>query len=224
MALIANNISGSTLNQSRIGITGSVIFANVPGSSFPTSPGTDVTFFVSGSTTPAATSGVSLFGGNLVISGSITAKSGSSIVGDVMEMTGSLTVTSNFSVGGTSTLRTVTNNLSSSNDGTGTFVYNMNNQSFFYNKAPTGNITANFTNVPATAERVISTTVILSQSSPAYIVNAVQIEGVAQTLNWINNTPPTGNANKHDVFGFSLIRSGSTSPTWVVLGKMDTFG
>jgi hypothetical protein len=32
---------------------------------------------------------------------------------------------------------------------------------------------------------------------------------------------PTGTARKQDVFGFSLIRSGST---WKVLGQMSTYG
>jgi hypothetical protein len=135
--------------------------------------------------------------------------------------TGSLS--GDLSVSGRSNLGTAVENILTSNGGTGTVAFSMSSQSVFYAKAPTGNITANFTSVPATTNKVISTTVILSQSSPAYIVNAVQIDGVAQTLNWVNGTTPSGTANKHDVFGFSLIRSGST-PTWVVLGQMSTYG
>jgi hypothetical protein len=71
MALIANNISGSIANQSRIGITGSVVVANVRGAVFPSLPGNDTTFFVSGSTA-AGRSNVSVFGGGVVISGSLT--------------------------------------------------------------------------------------------------------------------------------------------------------
>ena len=126
-------------------------------------------------------------------------------------------------VSGRSNIGTAVENILTSNGGTGTVAFSLSGQSIFYAKAPTGNITANFTNVPATTNKVISTTVILSQSSPAYIVSAVQIDGVAQTLNWVNGTQPSGTANKHDAFGFSLIRSGST-PTWVVLGQMSTYG
>lgn len=76
--------------------TGSVAFVDGESATVdaPTDKGTDVFFYVSGSTATGATSGVSLFGGNVVISGSISGKNGSTIVGDVMEMTGSLTVTS----------------------------------------------------------------------------------------------------------------------------------
>lgn len=132
-------------------------------------------------------------------------------------------ISGDLSVSGRTNVGTVVENILTSNGGTGTVAFNLAGQSIFYAKAPTGNITANFTSVPSTTSRVLSTTVILSQSSPAYIVNAVQIDGVAQTLNWVNGTQPSGTANKHDVFGFSLIRSGST-PTWVVLGQMSTFG
>jgi len=66
MALIANNISGSISNFSKIGITGSVVFANRPNSSFPTLP-TDTTFYVSGS--KGLTSNRAVFHGDVVLSG-----------------------------------------------------------------------------------------------------------------------------------------------------------
>lgn len=71
MALIANNISGSINNFSRVGITGSVIIANRPGSDFPQIPGPDVTFFVSGS---GDGTGKSVFGGDLISSSSFNLK------------------------------------------------------------------------------------------------------------------------------------------------------
>jgi hypothetical protein len=83
MALITNNISGSSSDSWRIGITGSVRIANPGAGSFPEMPGTDVDFFVSGSLGGKGTSGVSVFGGDAVISGSLT-------IG-----TGSVTITSN---------------------------------------------------------------------------------------------------------------------------------
>jgi len=89
MALITNNISGSISDLWRIGITGSVKFGNPGGDNnqtqLPDFPGTDVSFFVSGSRGgkggPNRT--VAVFGGDAVISGSLT-------VG-----TGSITITSN---------------------------------------------------------------------------------------------------------------------------------
>ena len=78
MALIANNISGSASNSSKIGVTGSVIFANVPGTSFPSLP-TDTIFYVSGSRNGT---GRSVFTGDVVLSGTTyvgTAQDGASL-------------------------------------------------------------------------------------------------------------------------------------------------
>ena len=68
MALVGN-ISGSSQSSSRIGVSGSVIIANRPNATFPGLPGADTTFFVSGSTDGTA---MSVFGGNVRVSGSLT--------------------------------------------------------------------------------------------------------------------------------------------------------
>ena len=135
-------------------------------------------------------------------------------VGNVTTLNvGSAITTSSFNgdavIGGKTTLSTVT------------VSFDMTNQGIFYVNNPAGDITANFTNVPTTNNRVITPTVILSQSATPRMVSAVQIDTVAQTINWANGTTPSGTANKQDVFGFSLIRSGSA---WKVLGQLSTYG
>lgn len=87
MALVGN-ISGSIQNNSNIGVSGSVVIANRPDALFPTlsSVGDDVVFFVSGSRGGKGSTAertVSVFGGDAVVSGSLT-------IG-----TGSITITSN---------------------------------------------------------------------------------------------------------------------------------
>jgi len=168
---------------------------------------------------PSAGSGLkSVFGGDLVVSGNIDGKSGFSL--------SSATSTGSFSgdlgVAGRTTLGGVTERMSHTQGGS-TLTCDMIGQSIFYLNKPAGNVTANFTNVPTTNNRIITPTVILSQSSPtAYIVSTVQVDGASQTpINWANGTTPTGTAGKQDVFGFSLIRSGSA---WKVLGQMSTYG
>jgi hypothetical protein len=131
------------------------------------------------------------------------------------ELSGSIYITGSTNVG------TVVENLVNSNGSTGTTIFNLNLQGIFYVNSPVGDITANFTNVPTTDLRILTPTVILSQSATARIVSAVQIDGVGQTINWANGLTPAGSANKQDVFGFSLIRSGSA---WKVLGQMSTYG
>jgi hypothetical protein len=137
---------------------------------------------------------------------------------------GSIFIAGDLAVTGSTAIGSVVENLINSVGSTGTTTFNLNLQGIFYVNGPTGDITANFTNVPTTNLRVITPTVILSQSaSPATprIVSIVQIDTVPQTINWANGTTPTGTAGKQDVFGFSLIRSGSA---WKVLGQMSTYG
>ena len=178
--------------------------------------------------------------GSLVVSGSsiqtvttttynllTTALTGTLNIGTLANaiIVGGTTTTSSFTgatqVDGRSTLSSVTEKLVPSVGGTGTVAYDLAGASIFYVNGPTGAITANFTNVPTTPNRIITPTVIISQSATPRIVSAVQIDTAAQTINWANGTTPTGTANKQDVFGFSLIRSGST---WKVLGQMSTYG
>jgi len=118
-------------------------------------------------------------------------------------------------------LGTVGERVSLSSAGTGVVNFDAGSNSIFYVNGPAGNITASFTNVTTTDSRATSITVILSQSATARIVNAVQINSTSSTINWANGVVPTGNSNKHDIFGFNLIRSGST---WVTLGQMSTYG
>jgi hypothetical protein len=210
MALIGT-ISGSN-GTSNTAVTGTLVIANTA-SSFPTIT-SDAVLFVSGS---VGGTSKSVFGGDLVVSGNIDGKRGFSL--------SSATSTGSFSgdlaVAGRTTLAGVTERMTHTQGGS-TLTCDMTGSSIFYLNKPAGAVTANFTNVPTTNNRIHTPTVILSQSSPAYIVSTVQIDGVSQTpINWANGTTPTGNANKQDVFGFSLIRSGSA---WKVLGQMSTYG
>ena len=211
MALIGT-ISGSN-GTSNTAVTGTLVIANTA-SSFPVIT-SDAVLFVSGS---VGGTSKSVFGGDLVVSGNIDGKSGFSL--------SSATSTGSFSgdlgVAGRTTLGGVTERMSHTQGGS-TLTCDMIGQSIFYLNKPSGGVTANFTNVPTTDNRIITPTVILSQSSPtAYIVSTVQVDGASQTpINWANGTTPTGTAGKQDVFGFSLIRSGSA---WKVLGQMSTYG
>jgi len=209
MALIGT-ISGSN-GTSTTAISGTLVIANVR-TNFPVIT-SDAVLFVSGTVGGSAKS---VFGGDLVVSGNIDGKSGFSL--SSATSTGSFS--GDLSVSGRTTLAGVTERMTHAQGGS-TLTCDMNGSSIFYLNRPAGNVTANFTNVPTTDNRIITPTVILSQSSPAYIVSIVQVEGAGQTINWANGTTPTGTANKQDVFGFSLIRSGSA---WKVLGQMSTYG
>jgi len=159
--------------------------------------------------------GTGLIGGGS--SGDITLDINNSVVATI---SGS-TFTGDIAVTGNSVFGTVIESMLNSNNSGGVTTFSLTNQSIFYVNGASSNITANFTNAQTTNNRIISTTVILSQSATARIVSAVQIAGVASTINWANNVTPTGNSGKQDIFGFSLIRSGSA---WKTLGQMTTYG
>ena len=91
---LVGNISGSVQSNSVVGLSGSLIVANRPDATFPGMPGTDTTFFVSGA---IGAVDKSVFGGDVVVSGSLTSKNGMLITGDLLEMTGTLAVTAGIS-------------------------------------------------------------------------------------------------------------------------------
>ena len=103
---------------------------------------------------------------------------------------------------------------------TGTVTHDCDNGHVFYHTGATGDITANFTNLGLTAEYGTNLTVIINQGATPYEVTAVQIGGVAQTINWQGGTPPTGTSNGIDAFSFTILRDGSS---YVVLGQMVDF-
>ena len=165
---------------------------------FPAIPA-DAVLFISGSI-----NGVSkaVFGGDIRVSGTMTVDNDVNALADIIMGTAIERMFNTSSAGGPTN-------------------FSMASQSIFYVNNPTSNLTANFTDVPETNLRVLTPTVIVSQSVTPRIVSALQIGGAVTPINWANNVVPTGNANKQDVFGFSLIRSGSA---WKVLGQMSTYG
>ena len=122
---------------------------------------------------------------------------------------------------GTTTLQQSTEVLNTKTGATGVVVHDYSLGAIWYHSSISANFTANFTNVPTTTNRTIVNTMILVQGGTAYIPNAVQIAGSAQTIKWLNGSTPTGNANKVDIVSFTFINVGST---WTVTGSLTTYG
>ena len=102
----------------------------------------------------------------------------------------------------------------------GTVDHDCSNGHVFYHTGATGAITANFTNLDLTAEYATNLTIIINQGATAYEVNAVQIGGAVQTIEWQGGSAPTGNANGIDSFSFTILNDGGS---YVVLGQMVDF-
>lgn len=92
----------------------------------------------------------------------------------------------------------------------------------FVHNDPAANWTANFTNVVATSNRVMSVAVLINQGSIPRVPNAVQINGAPQTINWESGVVPTGNANKVDLVNFTFFISDVA--VYQVLGNLASFG
>lgn len=103
----------------------------------------------------------------------------------------------------------------------GIVVHNYNLGGLYLHTNVAANFTANFTNVPTANNNVINFTLIIYQPATARLPNAVQIDGVAQTINWIDNQVPVPVSNKKEIYSFSLIRASSA---WTVLGAFSTYG
>ena len=91
----------------------------------------------------------------------------------------------------------------------------------WYHSDISANFTANFTNVPTTNDRTLAVVLVLNQGATAYIPNAVQINGVAQTILWQGTVLPVGTTNRVNVVSFTLVRTGSA---WTVIGALTTYG
>lgn len=122
---------------------------------------------------------------------------------------------------GTTTLQQSTEVLNTKAGATGVVVHDFSTGSIWYHTAISSNFTANFTNVPTTADRTISVVLILVQGGTAYLPTAVQIDGVTQTINWSGGFAPTPVINQIDIVSFNLLRVGST---WTVIGAGTTYG
>jgi hypothetical protein len=100
-----------------------------------------------------------------------------------------------------------------------TITYDFSKSSIWYQDNLTENYVANFINVPETKNTVITSTIIISQSSAAYIPNVVIINSITYNINWINGIEPSGNTNQIDLVGFSFINNDNL----IVLGQLSTY-
>lgn len=121
---------------------------------------------------------------------------------------------------GTTTLQQSTEVLNTKTGATGTVVHDFSTGAIWYHSSISSDFTANFTNVPTTDDRTISIALILAQGATAYIPNAVEINGGAQTIKWSEGSLPSGTNGYTDIVNFMLIRSAGS---WTVLGSLSTY-
>ena len=154
---------------------------------------------------------------------SSSSSSGALVISGGVGIGGTLNIGADLSISGLTTLTYTSEKLNTktSAGSAGTVTHDLSTGSIFYHSSISNNFTANITNVPTTNDRAIGVTLVLAQGVTAYMSTALQIDGSAQTIKWVNNSTPAGTASKVDIVGFSLIRTGSA---WTVLGQYSTYG
>ena len=88
-----------------------------------------------------------------------------------------------------------------------------------------GTNTINFTGVHAalTSGQNVSFTVILTPNNSGYI-NAVQVDGQAITPQWSGGSAPSGGGSSgRDVYNFTILKTGSGTSDYVILGALTNF-
>ncbi len=91
----------------------------------------------------------------------------------------------------------------------------------FYHTNVADNFTANFTSMPTTNNRTTTIALVIAQNNPSFIASSVQINGVTQTINWLNGVVPQGTVGGIDVIQFTLVR---TNNAWTVAGALSKHG
>jgi len=98
-----------------------------------------------------------------------------------------------------------------------------------YAQANTANTLTNSNTVFKTSYNVVTTkdsysatmNYNLNDVTP-HIINAVQTDGTPRTIEWRNNTVPSGNSNAVDLMTFTIIKDANS--VFTVLGSLDTHG
>ena len=88
-----------------------------------------------------------------------------------------------------------------------------------------GTLTINFTGVHAalTSGQNVSFTVILTPNNSGYI-NAVQVDGQAITPQWSGGSAPSaGGSSGRDVYTFTILKTGTGTSDYVILGALTNF-
>jgi hypothetical protein len=198
--------TGNTGNTGPTGFTGNTGPTGHTGNTGPTGP-TGPT----GNTGPTGSTGVT---GNTGPTGSTgnTGPTGPIFTGGTVN---------NIIVAGTTTVQQIQEIGQTRTGATGTVAHDWTTGNIFYHSTMLANFTANITNVPTTADRAYTTTLILKQGPTGYYANALQVNNSTVSILWPNATGPTGTAARTEIESFTLYY---TASAWTAFGQLTSFG
>ena len=103
---------------------------------------------------------------------------------------------------------------------TGTITHDCSVGQTFYHTSISANFTPNFTNLGLVSGYVTEVKLYLVQGSSSRSVTAMQIDGVAKTINWYNAVAPTYSSNAVDIITFEILL---VNTTYTVFGKVEKY-
>ena len=134
-------------------------------------------------------------------------------------------VTDGVTVDGTLDIEEVFEFVNTGTSSTGTITFSVVIQGIqYYTANQTANRTINFSNVNSSLAigQSVTGTVLLTQGSTAYYLNAYQVDGSTVTPKWSGGSAPTeGNASGIDVYTFTIIKTADA--TFTVLASQTQF-
>lgn len=83
--------------------------------------------------------------------------------------------------------------------------YDFNLGAIWYHDDLSSNYIADFINVPTTDNRIITSTIVISQTGTAYLPTSITINGDSYDFYWANGSLPEGTPNQIDIIGLSFI-------------------
>ena len=90
-----------------------------------------------------------------------------------------------------------------------------------YFSQPQGALTVNFTSIPTAAYRMYNMRIYIAQGITAYIPTSVQVNGVAEPIDWQNGVVPSGSPQNVDFLQFLIWSFGSNN--FFVLGQANSY-
>ena len=153
--------------------------------------------------------------GNTAVAGTLSA-SGLATFNGGISSSGTLTFTGGASFSGTTDVQELREQVVAVSGTAPTLDWTQGNI-YYWAASPGGAITVNLTNVPTDTNKIMTVNLIVTQDGTGRLPTTVNINGAGQTLRWAGGSAPTATANKIDVFGLTLLRTGAGA--WVVLGS-----
>ena len=176
--------------------------------------------------------GLSVTEGGVRVAGVVTATTFVGALTGTASLASNVTGTPNISVGtlDTSNTATFSGGLVEKYENAGTTLGSQPNNPLpdgnviLFTGNESGNLTINFTGVHATvsSEQNVSFTAVISPNNSGRI-NVVQIDGVSQTVQWLGGSVPTAGSSGRDVYTFTLLKTGTGTTNYIVLGAASNF-